>query len=191
MAQICKVCNHESRHDIEMSVALKVPIRDIAEQYSDLTPSAVQRHSVNHMGNQQVRSLVIKGQAEDLVEEGLIKDQNVLYQLLAENYATARKIQQEAVDADNPNLALKALKEARDSLALIQKFTGRLDDDGKVSKADEVAVEEMRALVIALKTVLPAYRECAREIIGILEEHGKLQLATQLKNALIIKGEVL
>lgn len=189
MARMCVVCNHPERHDIEMDLALKVPQRDIAEKYDDVSASAVQRHAVNHMGNQQVRSLVIKGQAEDLVEEGLVKDENLLYQLLAENYATARKIQQEAVDNDNPGLALKALKEARDSLALIQKFTGRLGNEEK--KMDEAAELEMRGLIMALKEILPEHRECGKALAAKLYSMNLIKLSEAVSNSLVIKGEVL
>lgn len=186
MAQACTICNHEERTAIDLDILQKVPIRDIATHYG-VSASSVQRHSVSHLNDNTMRSLAIRGEANDLVDQGIATDAKMIYSLLAENFATARAIQQRALDSDDPNLTLKALKEARDSLALLQKFTVKA---GPEVEGDPELEEDMRQLIIAMKRVFPQHREAAKALVKELEMLGAIAMAYEIRKSIIIDGEV-
>jgi hypothetical protein len=186
MAPSCTVCIHEELSAINLDIIQKVPHRDIAAHYG-VSASAVQRHSISHLNDNTMRSLAIRGEANDLVDQGIATDAKMIYALLAENFATARSIQQRAIDSDDPNLTLKALKEARDSLALLQKFTVR---SGIEIQGDPELEEDMRQLIIAMKRVFPIHREAGKALVRELEMLGAIGTAYEIKKALMIDGEL-
>lgn len=186
MAVPCTICNHQDLAAINLDLVQKVPYRDMATKYG-VSHSAVQRHAARHLDSSNMRSLAIRGHADDLVQQGIATDAKMIYSLLAENYATARSIQQDAVDSDDPNLALKALKEARDSLALLQKFTVKA---GPEVQGDPELEEDMRMLVMAMKRVLPQHRDAAKALVSELEMLGAIAMAYEIRKAIIIDGEL-
>jgi hypothetical protein len=186
MPVACTICTHEALSEINLDLMQKVPYRDIASKY-DVSTSAVQRHAGRHLDSSNMRSLAIRGHADELVAQGIATDAKMIYTLLAENYATARSIQQDAVNCDDPNLALKALKEARDSLALLQKFTAK---SGPEVQGDPELEEDMRQLIMAMKRVLPVHREAAKALVTELEMLGAIAMAYEIRKAIVIEGEV-
>jgi hypothetical protein len=134
-----------------------------------------------------MRSLAIRGEANDLVDQGIATDAKMVYTLLAENFATARAIQQRALDNDDPNLTLKALKEARDSLALLQKFTVRT---GPEVQGDPELEQDMRILITAMKRIFPDHRDAAKALIKQLEMMNAIGMAYEIKKAIMIDGEI-
>lgn len=186
MPSTCTVCAHPELAAINLDIVQKVPIRDIGAHYG-VSSSSVQRHSVSHLNDNTMRSLAIRGDANDLVDQGIATDAKMVYTLLAENFATARSIQQRAIDSDDPNLALKALKEARDSLALLQKFTVKA---GPEVQGDPELEEDMRNLIMAMKRVFPVHRDAAKALVRELEMLGAIAVAYEIRKAIIIEGEV-
>lgn len=186
MPMPCTVCNHDELVAINLDIVQKVSHRDIAAHYG-VSASSVQRHSVSHLNDNTMRSLAIRVDADELVQQGIATDAQMIYSLLAENFATARSIQQRAIDSDNPNLTLKALKEARDSLALLQKFTVKT---GPEVQGDPELEQDMRILISAMKRIFPAHREAAKALIKELEMLGAIAMAYEIKKVIMIDGEV-
>jgi hypothetical protein len=187
MPRSCTVCDHQDITEINLDLMQQVPYRDIANKYGGLSHSAVQRHANRHLADSDMRSLAIRGQADQMVDQGLVTDAQMVYRLLAENFATARSIQQDAIDSDDPNLALKALKEARDSLALLQKFTIK---SGPEVQGDPELEEDMRNLITAMKRVFPQHREAARALVRELEMLGAIAVAYEIRKSIAIDGEL-
>jgi hypothetical protein len=185
MPVACTICSHPELNAINLDIMQKVPIRDIAAHYG-VSASSVQRHSVSHLNDNTMRSLAIRGDANELVQQGIATDAKMVYSLLAENFATARSIQQRAVDSEDPNLALKALKEARESLALLQKFTVKTTE----VQGDPELEEDMRNLIIAMKRVFPAHREAAKALVVELEMLGAFLVANTIKKTIVLEGEI-
>jgi hypothetical protein len=187
MAATCIICKHKDLTEINLDLAQQVPYRDIASKYG-VSTATVQRHATRHLADSNMRSLAIRGHTDELVDQGIATDAQMIFKLLAENYATARSIQQDAVDSDDPHLALKALKEARDSLALLQKFTVK---SGPEVQGDPELEEDMRLLITAMKRVLPQHREAAKALVTELEMLGAIGMAYEIRKAIIIEGEVI
>lgn len=188
MPRACSICTNERHVEIDIDLAAKVPHSILAEKY-EVTASALYRHSQAHLAESVIinNALVVRGNTEELIAAGLTTDQKVINQMLAETVATAREIQSRAHALGNDLLALNAIKEVRNSLALIEKFTAKAEGD----RVDEAIVADFEALVKALRTVLPDHRDAARELAIELRLHGSVHLATTLERVLILEGEAL
>jgi hypothetical protein len=186
MARSCTVCECPDVTEIDIALAARTPHAAVAEQYG-LSPSAVFRHSKAHLVSNASRAVALREETQELLDLGLTKDEQVIHQLLAETVATAQKIMREAELADQPVTALRALKEVRDSLALIEKFTGKREI---INTVNEELQSKFDALVIALRQVLPSQREAAREIVTALKMQNAWDLASVIERTLLLNGEV-
>lgn len=181
----CSACAHPDMAEINVDLAQRVPMNLIAEKYN-LTKSAVFRHSSNHLNTASSAAMMIRGSAEELMNQGITTNETVVLTLLAQTVATAQSIMNNAVASDKPIVALNALKEVRNSLALIQKFTAHNDQ----VQTDEAMEAEFKSLVLALRRVLPDHREAARDICQELRLQGAVALAASIENRiLLVDGE--
>jgi hypothetical protein len=167
--------------EINVDLAQSIPMALIAEKYS-VTKSAIFRHQANHLHTASSAALMIRGSAEELINQGITTNETVILSLLAQTVATAQSIMNNAVASDKPIVALNALKEVRNSLALIQKFTSNNDQ----ALLDEAIEADFKALTLALRRVLPDHREAARDLARELRMQGAVALAVTIENRILL-----
>lgn len=184
MARTCLICVHPQRAEIELAIVQQQSQRSIAEEFPDISASSVQRHGDNHLGNDQVRTLVIRGQADDLMASGITTEPSIILQLLTQALALSKHIMEEATDSDRPDLALKAMKEFRDNMSLLYKFTAKVEGP----PVDLSAESDLKALSMALRRVLPDHRDAARALVQELKMTGNFSMASAIENVLLIDG---
>lgn len=114
MARICTACRHEQTEAISLELLQHVPMRDVAAKYG-LSLSAVARHK-SHIPAQ----LAVSNEAQKV---GRVD--NVM-QRVQELDARADEIYRQASTANDPELALKALRELRSVTELYAKLAGEL-----------------------------------------------------------------
>lgn len=182
MPRNCTVCSHPEIDSINVDLAAKEPQRVVAERYN-INPSALWRHFSNHVAAETASTiLAVKEEAQDLIDSGLTRTHEVVYGMLAEHVALARGIMDKNLANGNDSMVLKAMKESRDSLALIEKFTNKVAGEAGDSEVEA----DFQFLTLTLRRVLPDYRDAARAIVTELKLMGALHLASTISNALIL-----
>lgn len=114
MGRICSACAHPQTEAISLEILQHVTLRDVAKKYG-LSLSAVARHK-SHIPAQ----LAVSNEAQKV---GRVD--NVM-QRVQELDARADEIYRQASTANDPELALKALKELRSITELFSKITGEI-----------------------------------------------------------------
>lgn len=136
MSSQCTVCRHDKTHEINQKIVEGVPHTEIARQF-DLNNQAVRRHSINHLPEKTVQAHQIaeKQHSEDLLDtiQGLLDK--------------SRNIMDEAIQSNDQNIALKAIKESRNTVQLMAKIANQLEkyrreDEKKQSQQAEQHIQE-------------------------------------------------
>lgn len=186
MARPCIVCNSADRQQIELMLASGDLPPQINRAFPDVSEGSIRRHrDSGHLPDSVARELVIRNRSSELLDQGLTADPNVIYAMLAQTVATARDVADRAADRGNDALILKAVKEVRDSLALLHKFTVRDDENSNGSGSDS-AVEELTALARALRKVLPSHPEAAQALRAELRLSGHFDLANTIASVITV-----
>jgi len=111
MAQICQVCNHPKRLEIDRQLVQGISHTRISREY-DVSINSVMRHAENHLSRQLVKSMEMK---QAMQNAGLV---NEIESLLNKSKSILNK-----AEADGKlNLALNAIRETRGTLELMAKI---------------------------------------------------------------------
>ena len=122
MPPICTICTHLDRPAIEQAILNSKPLRRIAADFA-VSESSLRRHRRTHM--HQVKQTVAQVRAQqDLDSAHALVDQLRLLR------STAFSILTKAEKAEKLNVALAAVREARNTLELLLKLEGELDSGG-------------------------------------------------------------
>ncbi len=183
MPRTCTICNHEQLNAINIDIVSNMSYQNVADKY-DVSSSAVFRHAKSHVGPAPVKAVMLRANAKELVDQGLLTNEMIIGELLAGVFATAQAILDKAMIADKPELQLKALKEARDSLMLLYKFTAKQTE----TVVDTDLEDDFKALVLALRRTLPDHRDAARDIIADLTTQGAVHLAGTIERVLFVES---
>lgn len=158
MAAVCTVCRHPDTEAISMDLLQgSMPMRDIAKRYG-LSLSAVARHKKHIPAQLAVSTYAKKVAKADTVMERI-----------QELDRRADEIYEKAKEED-PALALKALKEIREAVALYAKMTGELKS-GTVHNTLIVTPEwvSLRAVMLKALQPYPEARQALVEALGGVE----------------------
>lgn len=111
MAQICQVCNHSKRLEIDRQLVQGISHTKIAQDYG-VSMWSVRAHAENHLSRQLVKSVELK---QAMQNAGLV---NEIESLLNKSKSILNK-----AEADGKlNLALNAIRETRGTLELMAKI---------------------------------------------------------------------
>ena len=127
MTQVCTVCRHPARHDVDAALVAGTPNRHLATQY-ELSEAAIRRHKANHLTEALATAAGDElSRAGDLVTQ--IKD-------LQDRALT---ILGTAEQSGQLRTALLAIREARSNLELQRKIweTGELEKRIAALEAEE------------------------------------------------------
>jgi len=161
MARDCHTCRHPELEAINLMLIAKRPMREISEKYG-LSVSAIHRHTKHIPENLSIATRAKEVAAADSVLNKIIElDQR------------SDTIYRKAVDADDPGLALKALKELREVTSLYAKLTGELQSR-TVHNTVVITPEWVSMRSVMLKALEP-YPEARMALVAAL---GGFELVT-------------
>lgn len=119
MPRTCTMCVHPDKAAIDQALLAGTGLRDIAGQYRDVSRSSLQRHKA-HL------PLVVTPPLTEVSGEDLLAKAGALL-------AKAEQILDLAEGTGKLTVALQAIREARECLALKGKLIGQLDDRPQVT----------------------------------------------------------
>ena len=157
MARPCSVCTHPQRADIDRLLATGTPSTQVAERYG-LVDRSVRRHAANHL------PLAVQ-EAAQADEEA--RNLDVLTEV--------KRLYRSAVDIldnadDDPAMALRAIREARETLALVGRLLGEIDERPVVNVLVSPQWIEVRAVLLEALSSFPQARAAAAA--ALLEAGG-------------------
>ena len=122
MPQVCTICRHDKRQEIDEALLSGQAYRTIANRFA-ASPTAVFRHGKDHLPKALVKA---KATAEDVQADTLFG------RLRSLNRDTA-DILREARESQNHGIALQAIGRSEKQLELEARLLGELDTQTKVS----------------------------------------------------------
>jgi hypothetical protein len=160
--QVCTVCRHRKRGEIERGLVDGLSVRAVASQYG-LTSSAVQRHRVEHLPRK-----LASAKAESEREDG-----RSLVDRIEELHRETRNILDSAVSGRSKDntVALKAIARLEKQLELEGRLLGELREAPAVAL---IVSPEWIALRTAILGALDAYPDARQAVALAIEEGGGL-----------------
>jgi len=129
MGQLCKVCSHPKRLEIDRMIVAGSPILRISRIYG-MTCNGIRAHAQNHLSRQLVQAV----EKKSLTESGELLAQ------IEEILSKVRAICNRNYDLGRDLLALKALSEWRGTLQLVSQIAMNLHE----ARALELAIEQTK-----------------------------------------------
>lgn len=163
MPRACTICAHAERVAIDAALAAGVSYRDIALQFA-VGFMAVQRHASIHVAQAVAQSQAASQAAREAVAEGAALD--VVKQLRAIN-STTTAILQEAREAHDGELALKAVDRLQRQIELQAKLLGDLDERS-VTQVALIQSPDWQRLRSAILAALAPYPEARLAVAAAL-----------------------
>lgn len=170
----CHVCKHPRLPEIELRLANKTPVRNIAKAYN-LSKDTLYRHRRNHMPLSLMQQLQVTGKAYATDLEQLKKTESEgLLQNLVHERARQQRIADKAELVDDFANATRASEASRKTSELIAKLLGDLKV-GKVTQNILIA-PEFHAFRTAVIQALRGFPEAKREVLASLQrlEHEEV-----------------
>ena len=144
MPQICSICRHEKRQEIDQALLSQQPFRTVADHWS-VSKTALIRHRKDHLA---VKLAMAPGAAADLAmissetakakEAAEVDEAETLYGQLRSIGRDTRAILEKAKTENNHELALKAIARCEKQLELLARLLGELDDGVKLALGVQV-----------------------------------------------------
>lgn len=125
MPQVCSICKHERRPEIDKALLTEQPLRTVAQQF-ETSATALFRHKRDHLSAALVKAKQKKEAKEEVQAESLFD------RLKSINRETL-EILQEARESKNLPVALMAINRIEKQLELEARLLGELDDKDKGS----------------------------------------------------------
>lgn len=174
MARPCSVCAHPRRQEIDVALISGESFRNIAERFGT-SPAALHRHKAHVAG--QV------AQAQEARKEQGKAHGLTLLQRLQSLEAEARAVLQEAKEAGDHVLRLKALDSLRRALETVGKYSPVSLQLPRVGSAQETA-KAMSAVVEAAACGKITPQE-GQTLGGLLELHRKMVETAELEARIV------
>ena len=131
----CTICLSDKRHQVEIALVHRVPLRVIAKRY-ELSFDAIWRHGKKHL-SPQMRAAILSAQrpqAVDLEQLQRSEAEGILSQLVAQRARLQLTVEQ-AQELGNIADVVKAEKAITDNLTLVAKLLGQLTVHHQVTHA--------------------------------------------------------
>jgi hypothetical protein len=157
MAQSCKICHHPEREAIEAAINAGETQVSIALRFG-VNRANVSRHKTGHMAPLQRVQARRNGQKPAASVDRL-----------EQMYDDARVLLDDALATNRPQLSLAAMKELRQVVELLGKFTGELNDRPQV-QVNLLASPDWHQVREVVFQVLQRYPGAAEELSSRLLE---------------------
>lgn len=156
----CRVCMHPDLEDID--AALTTGMSDTnAERRWGVSHDSIRRHRLNHL-TAELRKASLQRRTERSGRSALER--------LEDLYGRTERLLDELQTAGATGQLLKALKETRDTLQVIARITGELDDSTKVQMVNVSASPEWLQIRQVILAELAPHPEAARAVAERLVE---------------------
>lgn len=159
MTQVCKVCRHPQRDEIDAALVAGDSQRNIAGRFS-LSLSAVNRHKESHLP----AAMALAKQASEVARGDSLVDQVKSLQRRTES------ILDKAEHANDLRTALAAIRELRGTLELLARLQGELQEATTVNVL--VASPEWLSLRGAILQAVEPYPAARAAIVEALQHAG-------------------
>jgi hypothetical protein len=175
----CSVCHHERRHQIEIALTYKTPVRVVARRF-EVSPHALFRHSKAHL-SAAVRAAILtasKPTAVDLDKLRTSEAEGLLSALLCQR----ARLQQQAdmaLEVGSIHVAVGAERAITESLRLTAQLTDQLVQHHDVRHTNVLVSEDYLALRHALVAALRPYPEAMAAVGRAL--HAESKAAADIK----------
>lgn len=172
MPRQCKVCEHESRAQIELELANKVGGPTVAKRY-EVSEDSVNRHRKHHMPPQLVAQLMQKGRVSPVDLETLRTNENEgLLQHLVAARGRLYKLADDCEDKGDLGAAVRAIGALHQNAALIARLLGQLNS-GHTSITQNIlimpAYHQMRVALIKALRPFPEARDAVIQALHSVE----------------------
>lgn len=142
MAQLCSICTHPQRAEIDQAILAGTPLRNIAKQYS-VSATALHRHKKNSHIEQQ------------LVKAEEAKEIATADQLLADLVSAKERLEalgRRAETAGDLKAAIAAVRESVRIIEITAKMLGELKGDGTTVNVNiiETQFNDFRTAVVGV-----------------------------------------
>jgi transposase-like protein len=166
MPQVCKVCTHEDRPEIERAIVERTGTLTVIASRYDVSDASLRRHRDNHLPQIRARAEAREADAVDAVAEAAESERVRLDDLLLRVRRLADEAEKILRETDNPTTALRANREARESLKLLAQMVGELQDGVQVNVLVNPVWLHMKTVI---KAALDPYPEARRAVFRALE----------------------
>ena len=161
MPQVCTICSHEDRREIDRALVGGTAKRRIAADFS-VSESALWRHFREHLPELLSRAYEAEQTAE---ADKLLTD-------IRKIQARTLLMLQEAEKSGDLRTALAAVREARNNIALLAELRGQLDRRPVINLVLSPAWLELRALIVGTLEPHTEAREAVVRAIASMEGNG-------------------
>jgi len=178
----CTVCQHDKRHQIEIGLVHRVPVRVLALRFG-ISHYALHRHRHNHL-TPQVAAAILAAQKPtevDLEALQVSESEGLLSQLVAQR-ARLQTYAEQALDLGDTKAAVAVERATTSNLELVAKLLGQLVTRHEVRSTSILISADYLALRAAIVKALQPFPDAARAVgkaLHVLET----QAATDITNA--------
>lgn len=168
MPQVCTVCKHESRAEIEAALLKNEPsLRAIAGQYQ-LSRAALGRHRDSHI----TEALAKATEAEAVSDaDALLKEVNDIIKDVKTLIAEAKK-GEGVKPGEQVRTALLGIRELRSTLELLAKLRGQLNEGATVNILVNPQWVTIRTVLLQALAPFPDARQAVARSLQELEAGG-------------------
>lgn len=178
MARQCDVCAHPRRAEIDQDLAAALlSLAAISRKYNhEFSEDSARGHRDNHLMKELVRHMAIQTRAEAFVTQA--ESLMGIGRKMAEVVAHAEEIRDRAEHAGNDKLSLEANAQVGSTISTVAKLLAI--GQASANSHSEEELEAARALIRAIRVVMPAYPEAQHALTLELENQGQFDLAAKL-----------
>jgi hypothetical protein len=147
--QVCRICTHEDRKEIDRALVRGESMRGIVARYGTVGRMSLQRHRKDHLPELLAKAYEAErmAEADELLMDVRRLQERTLLML------------QEAEKAGDLRTALAAVREARHNLALLAEMRGELDRRPVINILLSPEWIELRTVIVGALDAHPDARE--------------------------------
>jgi hypothetical protein len=190
----CSICTHDRRHQIEIGLVHRVPLRALAVRFQ-CSPDALHRHRHRHLTPQMAAAILVAQRSSASAVELETLQRNEAEGLLAQLVSQRARLQQQsdlALDLGNASAAVACERAITSNLELVAKLLGQLVQRHEVTHANILISSDYLNLRSAIVRALQPFPDAARavgEALHRLEADAAQAIATKAMRPPMIEAE--
>ncbi|MFW6028366.1 MAG: hypothetical protein ACOC9Q_02445 [bacterium] len=187
----CTICRHDKRHQIELGLVHKTPLRTLAARF-DVSPDALHRHSKNHLSAQLRAALLTAQRPSDVDLEALERSESEgLLSQSVHQRARLQALSEQALNLGDVRAAVSVENAITNNLTFVAKLLGMLVQRHEVQRTSILVSADYLQLRQAIVTALRPYPEAARAVGQALHalEAEAAQDITDAKRPIMLEAQ--
>lgn len=188
----CSICTHERRHQLEIGLVHRVPLRVLAQRFQ-CSPDALHRHRHRHLSPAMAAAILAARSPSEIDLEQL--QRNEAEGLLAQLVTQRARLQVQsdlATELGNASGAIAAERAITSNLELVAKLLGTIVQRHEVTRTSILISADYLQLRQSIVTALRPYPEAARAVGAALHgiETSAAKAITERKQLLVLEAVV-